>query len=505
MCEGTTDRSPKPKTGPDHTRPPVQGATDGAVRETHISILAFVGDRVYKLRKRVHFDFLDLRSRENREADCLREVQLNGRLAPDVYLGVADVVMDGELIDHMVVMRALPEERQLAQLVRGGSEVDAPLDAIARTLATFHSTALRSTEISAGATPDALRSKWTGNFDEMQPFVGTVVDRRVDDEIRSLVDRWIDSHSDLLSDRIAGGHVCDGHGDLQASDIFCLESGVRVLDCLQFSDWLRYDDVCGDVGFLAMDLERLGHADAARCFVQAYEHHSGAPLPRSLLNFHVALRAYIRAKVACMRAEQGSETAAEAARQLHALARRHLLCAHRAVVLVGGLPGSGKTTLARALGEELGWAVLSSDVVRRDLAPGVDRYTPQAMAAVYEELFRQARGHLRRGTSVILDASWINADERAQAAQVGTQMQAELVELECACAGNIAAERLRHRLERHDDDSEASLSVRTMMATQMDPWPTAVPLDTTGGTTEAVERALSAMASRSDSGSRNNG
>ena len=101
------------------------------VVETHISILVFVGDRVYKLRKPVHFDFLDFTDRSVREADCRREVELNRRLAPDVYLGVADIVMDGEPIDHMVVMRALPDERRLATLVRAGGDVDGWLREVA--------------------------------------------------------------------------------------------------------------------------------------------------------------------------------------------------------------------------------------------------------------------------------------------------------------------------------------------------------------------------------------
>ena len=84
-----------------------------------------------------------------------------------------------------------------------------------------------------------------------------------------------------LETRIAEGHICDGHGDLQASDIFCLDDGVRILDCLEFSDTLRWDDVCADVAFLAMDLERLGRPDAARMFVRAYERHSGVRLPPS--------------------------------------------------------------------------------------------------------------------------------------------------------------------------------------------------------------------------------
>ena len=140
------------------------------VVETHISVLVFVGDRVYKLRKPVHFDFLDFTDRAVREADCRREVELNRRLAPDVYLGVADIVMEGEAIDHMVVMRALPDERRLATLVRAGVDVEAWLARVATTLAAFHAGARRSPAISEAGTEHALRAVWDANFEETRPL-----------------------------------------------------------------------------------------------------------------------------------------------------------------------------------------------------------------------------------------------------------------------------------------------------------------------------------------------
>jgi uncharacterized protein len=470
------------------------GAPGLRITETHISVLVFAADRVYKIRKPVRFGFLDFTNREEREADCYREVLLNRRLAPDVYLGVADLVMDGTALDHMVVMRALPEARQLAHLVRNGSDPGPYLDATAQTLAAFHAGANRSAEISASASSAAFQTKWTDNHKEMKQFVGAVVDPDVEHDIQSLVRRWLGTHSNLLAERIAGGHICDGHGDLQASDIFCLDDGVRILDCLEFSNALRYDDVCGDVGFLAMDLERLGRPKAAQQFVRAYEKHAGTRLPPTLLHFHIALRSYIRAIVACIAVGQGSKTDADSARELHLNARRHLLQTRRALVLVGGLPGSGKTTLAKSLEEELEWVVLSSDAVRPDLALGPNRYASHAIEAVYAELFRQARDQLRRGRSVILDASWISADEREKAAIVASQMKADFIELQCTCPGGVATERIRHRLEQGKDDSEATVSVRKMMGTEMDPWPSGVLIDTTVSRSKAVEKAFAALA-----------
>ena len=463
------------------------------VAETHISVLLFFGDRVYKFHKPVHFDFLDFRDRSARAEDCQREVELNRRLAPDVYLGVADLMMDGQPLDHMVVMRALPEVRQLASLVQNEQDIETRLDSVAAVLSSFHQTAMRSAEISACASLSAMKLKWKENFEEVTRLSDTPLDPRVEAEIRCLVMHWLDSHQALLETRISEGHICDGHGDLQASDIYCLDDGVRILDCLEFSDRLRWDDVCADVAFLAMDLERLGYPDAAGMFIRAYERHSGHRLPPSLLHLHIGLRAYVRAKVACLRSEQDGAVSHSAV-ELQALALKHLRSARSAVVLVGGLPGTGKSTLAAGLAAETGWTLLRSDEIRRHQSVGPDRYAPGSRAAVYEELLKSARQRLEEGESVILDASWISTEERALAAQLAEDAKTELLAICCRCDDSIGADRIRQRLARGDDVSEATVAVRDVMEAGMDEWPSAIVIDTSHSAASVnLENALSEL------------
>ncbi len=452
--------------------------------ETHVSVLVFLGDRVYKLRKPVHFGFVDFTDREARRTDCHREVELNRRLAPDVYLGVADVVMDGEPIDHLVVMRALPEDRRLAALVRSGGDVAGWIEQVATAVAAFHASALRSDAIAASAAPEAIGREWQQNFAEVDRFVGSVLDPVADGQIRQLVDQWLGHHRELLEVRVAEGRACDGHGDLQAEDIFCLDDGVRILDCLEFSDELRFGDVCSDVAFLAMDLERLGRADLATRFVSEYEARSGTPIPASLLHLYVAERAYVRTKVACLRAEQsvqGRADAADSARALHALALRHLRRARPVLVLVGGLPGAGKSTLATGLAAATGWALERSDEIRSAAIAGGDRYSPEAVAAVYEHLVSRARAHLALGRSVVLDASWVWGRWRRAAAEAAAETGSALVEVCCTCDDDVAAVRIAERARRGDDTSEATVAVRDLLAARLESWPSAATIDTSSG------------------------
>lgn len=456
-------------------------------------MLFFVGDFVYKLRKPVHYDFLDFRLRTARLDDCNREVDLNRRLAPDVYLGVADVVMGGEPQDHMVVMRRMPEGRRLAESARNGLPLGQWVHQVAKELVLFHRIAGRSPEISADATAEALTRTWQESFHETDPFVGSVLDEDAEREIRRLVPRWIEGRRPLLDERIASGCICDGHGDLQAEDIFCLDDGVRILDCIEFSERLRHCDVCSDVTFLAMDLERLGRPEAAGRFLADYLELAGHRFPVGLVHYYSAAHAYVRAMVACLRGPGAGDTVRSEARQLQALALDHLLQARVQLVVIGGPPGSGKSRLASGLAAATGWTVLRSDEIRAAMCREVEparitrpeasdylegRYDPKVTAGVYRELLRQAERSLGLGESVILDASWIDADWRDAARLVAERTTSDLVEMACHATPEDAYERVARRFSEHKDLSEATPEIGRAMSRSMDPWPSAIAIDT---------------------------
>ena len=200
-----------------------------------------------------------------------------------MYLGVADVEFAGKPIDHMVVMRRLPEERRLAALARQGDDLEAWVRQVAEAMDVFHRNAQRSPAISSVATRSSLQGGGIPTF-LRQPILGTILDPEVD-RGDSLSGRGLDSRaSEPFDSRVAAERICDGHGDLQADDIFCLEDGVRILDCVGFLRPLRYGDVCADVAFLAMDLERLGGPTAAKQFLDHYQDVANDRFPASLVH-----------------------------------------------------------------------------------------------------------------------------------------------------------------------------------------------------------------------------
>lgn len=476
-----------------------------ALAETHSAVVVFLGDRAYKVKKPVDLGFLDFRERTTREAVCHREVELNRRLAPDVYLGVADVTgPDGEVCDHLVVMRRMPPGRRLSTLVVEGADVEGDLWRLAHLLAAFHARAERSAAAEAAASIDALAGRWADNAATLRAHAGRFVDRSAVDRAQALVDRYLAGRRALFERRIAEGRAVDGHGDLMADDIFCLDDGPRVLDCIEFDDRYRLGDTLADVGFLAMDLERLGRPDLADRFLAAYRGHADDTWPPSLAHHHVAYRAHVRAKVTAIRAAQGDGAAADEARRLLALALRHLEAGRVRLVLVGGLPGTGKSTLAAGLGDALHATVLRSDEVRKELAGlapttpapaafGQGIYTDESTARTYATLLDRAAVALRLGEVVVLDASWMDPEARATARQVADDADADLSELRCTAAADVAATRMSQRAAAGGDPSDATEAIASRMAATATPWPEATTIDTTGEPGTTLEAGLAGL------------
>lgn len=478
-----------------------------AVAETHSAVVYFAGGRAYKLKKPVSLGFLDFTTREARVVACRRETELNRRFAPDVYLGVAEFCQPGGgRAEPLVAMVRMPTNRRLATLVRVGANVEVALRHVARQLAAQHASSPRRDEISQQGSRDSLWARWRENVADVRSRErgGS---RGLDvTAIEALADRFLAGRGPLFDSRIAAGRIVDGHGDLLADDIFCLDDGPRILDCIDFADRFRWLDGLDDAAFLAMDLDRLGRPDLAEQFVGWYAEFAADAGPASLRHHYVAYRAFVRAKVSGIRADQGEQAAIGDEAQLTDLALRHLRAGAICLVLVGGLPGTGKSVLAGAIADRLGVVVLSSDRIRKELA-GI---APEQSAAApyesgiyerrwtertYSEMLSRAKRLLTLGESVVLDASWTSAEQRAATAAVAGERYADLVQLQCTVPAELAAQRLRARTA---GVSDATCEVAELMSASQSPWPGATTIDTSeesldGLSAQALSLALATI------------
>ncbi len=448
-------------------------------RETHGSWVLLTRTRAYKIKKPVVMDFLDYGTLERRREMCRAEVEVNRRAAPGIYLGVRAIVpagagaelaagdASGEAIEYAVEMRRFAEDATLAAKLAGGAVTAAVVEDVGRRVAAFH----------AGCPPVAREDGAEAVKRSIDDDFATLSTLLAGDRGRSAAlvaaercsaamtaARW-----DELDARAAGGRVRDGHGDLRAEHVL-LRPRFALVDAIEFDPGLRRIDVGLDLAFLVMELHAAGRPDLAGALAASYRRAGGDPGDDRLLAFFAAYRARVRAKVALLRSRQLAEAAPAAreavarAHELLALSDRLLWAAREpGVIVVAGVSASGKSTLARAVGERAGRTHLSSDVVRKRLA-GVEpterapasAYAPAMHEATYRELGRLAAAS---PGPVVVDATFHRRRMRDAFREELGEAGEDAVFVECRAPVATLERRLRARVRRSRRTSDATAAV----------------------------------------------
>ncbi|MGO9389087.1 AAA family ATPase [Rhodoblastus sp.] len=453
-------------------------------KQTHVSLLFLAGDLVFKLKRAVAFPYLDFSSPQLREKACRAELALNSRAAPNLYLGVRRITLEGrglafdgqgEMVDSIVVMRRFAESDLFDVMARENRLTPRHIEALAETLARFHANAERFPEIDGAGTMAHLLDLNAISFSGSPIFPHDEV-VRLNQVFRAELDRL----APLLDARSAAGFVRLCHGDLYLRNICMFEGRPTLFDCIEFDERLARIDVLYDVAFTLMDLWMRGRRDLANLLFNRYASalfRTLADLPARIrdgfatLPFFMALRAAIRAHIAASQAHSGDEARDAAHKQealaYFALAADLLAPCGKILIAIGGLSGSGKSTLAAALAAEIGpppgARTLNSDRTRKAMhrIRPTDRLPQSAYefnitAAVYLRLMSRAMDALAQGSAVIVDAVYSTEDERAAIAQVAREKNVPFVGLWLEADPEILRQRVR---ERPQGPSDADVSV----------------------------------------------
>lgn len=445
--------------------------------ETHISWVFLTPEHAYKLKKPVQFDFVDFSTLPRRREACENEVRLNRRLAPGVYLGVIPITIDergrlqldgsGRPVDYLVKMRRLPTERTLDALIRRGELTAGDVNKVAALLSDFYQR-LSPLTVRADQYRSDIEHHVRANLAELSQ-AGHALPRGMVQRPHQGQLRLLKLAPELLNARVCDGRIVDGHGDLKPEHI-CLDTEPVVFDCIEFNDEFRRIDAIDELCFLAMECEHLGADAVGQKVLETYCRTSGDRPPRELMAFYKSYRACVRAKVLALRAEQLPPQQRDATLQQ---ARRYLQLADRyaaplaapLVLVVGGLMGTGKSTLASALADALGLDVLGTDALRREMfgrsqqpaAFGEGIYRPAARRQVYFEMLDRAEGLLDERLSVVLDGTFLDSEPRTRLVELCRRRGATALFVRCWCPPEVARKRIAARGTRTASEARPEL------------------------------------------------
>ena len=450
------------------------------VVETHISMVFLTEDRAYKIKKQVDFGFLDYSTFEKREENIKRELRLNQRLAPDIYLGMTYLVenggdyelgFDGKRIEPVLIMKRLDDSHLLARKIQKMSQKsrERVLATFAEQIAYFHRGAEHSDYISRFGDPDSIKISIEENFEQTRDFVGQTIDRETYDCIREFSFDCL-SRRDHFIRRQRDERIRDCHGDLHFKQVYTDGDRVWITDCIEFNERFRYIDTVSDLAFAVMDcMYRASDADAL-WFLNNYLTINPDPTLPLVLRFYLVYRAYVRGKVSSfIWSDSKDDKVFEEARGYFELARRIAsMNPRRVLFLMCGPSRSGKSTVADEIAKSTGAIIYRSDSIRKEMfgltptreVPDSIKgmvYSSATSESVYRRLLYAIENTLKAGFPAVADATFLKRHHRKRFIERAKEIGAEVITVFL----DIETEEVEKRaaIKRDGDVSDGNIEV----------------------------------------------
>ncbi|MCP4470991.1 MAG: AAA family ATPase [Gammaproteobacteria bacterium] len=469
------------------------------VLETHISWIILTGNYAYKIKKPVNFGFLNFSTLDRRHFYCSEELRLNRRFAPRIYLGLVEIrgsheaphlQGDGEVIEYALKMTEFPQQCLLSHHAASGTLEAALIDAIAIRVNSLHADSAQTGSANRdnankdnGFGTGRVAQRWS---EENMTHIADTIPAALLPESYARLRHWYRDNGELLRDidqRKRDGYVRECHGDLHLGNMALIEGEVTAFDCIEFNPELRWIDTISEAAFVAMDLHARGYPAYCWRFINRYLEISADYGAVKLLRYYFIYRALVRAKVEALRVDL-SETSSANALAAFKPALDYIELAdqwasrHRdGLIVMHGLSGSGKSTVAAQLVEALGAIQIRSDVIRKQLfdidldAPsesGLDGgiYRSDATALTYRKLGEIAATIISADYCVIVDATFLREAQRRRMLELESATPCARIIVVCDAPEAVLRKRIE---ERENDPSEANLQVLEQQTRKREP------------------------------------
>ena len=435
--------------------------------QTHISYVLLTGNYVYKLKKPVNFGFLDFSTLDKRHHFCDEELRLNQRGAQPLYLEVLPIAQVenqyqlggvGQIVEYTLKMRQFPQDALFLSMFEQGRLSEADLEDLGQVVAQYHAKAETNDYICSFGEIPQVRAAIEQNYEQTERYIGGPQTQTQFDETKHYTDNFFTQQPELFASRIHKNWIRECHGDLHLGNICYWQDKILLFDCIEFNKLFRFVDVMYDIAFTVMELEARQRKDLGNAFLNKYVEQTGDWEGLQILPLYLSRQAYVRAKVNSFLLDDSAisiakkEEATATAAHYYNLAWQYTQPRRGELILMSGLSGSGKSTIARQLARHLGAIHIRSDAVRKHLGGigltergSAELYTDEMSVKTYKRLLELGIMLATQGFPVILDAKYDRQKLRKEAIELAQFHHLPLQILHCTAPLKVLLLRLALR------------------------------------------------------------
>ncbi|MBR8827440.1 MAG: AAA family ATPase [Gomphosphaeria aponina SAG 52.96 = DSM 107014] len=457
--------------------------------QTHISYVLLTGNYAYKIKKAVNFGFLDFSTLAKRKFFLEEELRLNKQNAPEIYLEVLPITKIGEIYrlngrgetqEYVLKMRQFSQDDLLSRMLEQGKLTTKHLEDLGKMVALFHEKSQTNDEIKSFGTGEKIKASIDDNYGHTAKYIGITQSQQQYEETKRFTDNFLSEKKEIFSSRRENNKIKECHGDLHLKNICWWQNKIQLFDRIEFNEEFRFIDVIADVAFTVMDLEARGFQELGNVFLNTYLENTGDWEGVQVLPLYLCRQAYVRAKVFSLMLDEGAlseqekEKVTKTAVNYYQLAWKYTLPKQGKLILMSGLSGAGKSTVAEEIAKKSNGIKIRSDAVRKHLGGmaleehgGNELYTPAMSEKTYNRLLALGIILASQGWVVILDGKYDRQiwRERAYVAAEVAKLSLEIIH--CTAPMGVLRDRLA---QRTGDISDATVNLLTEQQTAAEPF-----------------------------------